>query len=649
MQQFYPRKTYWLLGAFVATAFVVLNLSFRHTTETFHSEEELRALQDGARSPLDSSEYFLGSVACRGCHGYDSTGLANVDENGNDINLYDDWQGTMMAFSAIDPLWRAKVSHEILVNPAHANELQTTCTKCHAPMGHFSAMFKGAQHYTIADLVGDTLGLNGVACGACHQIGPDNTFGLDFSGNLHYDTSRKAYGPFTNPDTGPMDLYVGLKPTYSPHISTSNTCAPCHTLITKTADLNGNSTGGTFVEQATFHEWKNSIYNDTVPCQRCHMPQINDPVKLANGYLNLAPRTPFNLHKFMGGNSTMLKLIRDNRSALGVTTAAAYIDSSITATLDLLQNRTVNMQVRVDSLTTDTLYVSVKLENKAGHKFPSGYPSRRAFVQLAVTNGSDTVFSSGILQPDGEIAGHDAVWEPHYNTITKPNQVQIYEMVMGDVNNNRTTVLERAAVALKDNRIPPKGFTTTHAAYDTVKIIAPATTDADFNRNGSTQGTGIDVVHYHIPVNNAAGLLRVNAGLYYQSVPQRWLNEMFTLNSAPIDSFKTMFNAADKTPVLVAQGYVDSVVVISGIGKTAAEKWRIYPVPTADGKVFIQGEDNSAIKRVEVYTASGKLVQTNNFNTTQNTATILLPETAGIYWLKIYGRAGTTVKKVIRQ
>ena len=38
----------------------------------------------------------------------------------------------MMANSARDPFWRAKVSHEILVNPAHSVGLQDKCTSCHA-------------------------------------------------------------------------------------------------------------------------------------------------------------------------------------------------------------------------------------------------------------------------------------------------------------------------------------------------------------------------------------------------------------------------------------------------------------------------------------------------------------------------------------
>ena len=55
-----------------------------------------------------------------------------------DVNLYDDWETSMMALSAVDPFWKAKVSHEILVNPANSLELQTLCTKCHAPLGHYT-------------------------------------------------------------------------------------------------------------------------------------------------------------------------------------------------------------------------------------------------------------------------------------------------------------------------------------------------------------------------------------------------------------------------------------------------------------------------------------------------------------------------------
>ncbi|MCW5907382.1 MAG: T9SS type A sorting domain-containing protein [Chitinophagales bacterium] len=650
MKHFFSRKAWWLCCVFATACFVVLNLSFRHTEAVFHSEEELRAFRDGSRSPIDSGEYFLGSITCKGCHGFDSAHLANVDENGNDINLYDDWEASMMAFSAVDPFWRAKVSHEILVNPAHANELQSKCTQCHAPMGHFTAMFKGAAHYTLADVLTDTLGLNGVACGACHSIGSDSIFGLNFSGNIHYDTSRVEYGPFQNPELGPMQLYVGLTPKYSPHVSRSKVCAPCHTLITKTADLNGNYTGNTFVEQATYHEWLNSAYNDSVPCQRCHMPQINDPVIIANGLQNLSPRSPFNLHKFMGGNSTMLRLIKQNKSLLGITVPDEHIDSSISATLNLLQHSTLQMQLSTDSITADTLYVSVKLTNKAGHKFPSGYPSRRAFLQIAVTNASDTVFRSGMLQPDGELIGHDSQFEPHHHIITNEQQVQIYEMVMGDVNGNFTTVLERAAVTLKDNRLPPVGFTAQHSAYDTARIEGNATTDPDFNKNGTTQGTGTDVVHYHIPINSLSGNLRVSAAVYYQTLPPRWFTEMFTYNSSFIDSFRTMYSNADKAPVLIAQGVLDSIALFSSIGESVAENnFIVFPVPSFDGRVIVENKSGKEITSIEILDVTGKLLKIVSPQENKQVLVLTLPEKEGVYWLKIKSGKGVVFKKVLRQ
>ena len=199
-------RIYTVAGIFFSAVETMAFITEKDTApkQRFHSAAEMEAMR-AQRAPIDTGEYFLGSVRCQGCHGYDTLGIGNVDGNGNDINLYDDWASTMMANSAKDPLWRAKVSHEILVNPGHAAELQDKCTSCHAPMGNYSSKFKGHTHYGLAELYNDTLGLNGVACGACHQIGTNN-LGYTFSGNIPYDTSHVEYGPFPNPVIGPMQL-----------------------------------------------------------------------------------------------------------------------------------------------------------------------------------------------------------------------------------------------------------------------------------------------------------------------------------------------------------------------------------------------------------------------------------------------------------
>ena len=61
----------------------------------------------------------------------------------------------MMANAAIDPFWRAKVSQEILINPAHSVALQTKCTSCHSPQGHYTAILRGATQYTIDEMIAE--------------------------------------------------------------------------------------------------------------------------------------------------------------------------------------------------------------------------------------------------------------------------------------------------------------------------------------------------------------------------------------------------------------------------------------------------------------------------------------------------------------
>ena len=77
----------------------------------------------------------------------------------------------------------------------------------------------------------------------------------------------------------------------------------------------------------------------------------------------------------------------------------------------------------------DAFVITLKITNNTGHKLPSGYPSRRVFVHLAVTdeNGA-VVFESGKVNPDGSIVGADGdrnynKFEPHYNSVVNENQV----------------------------------------------------------------------------------------------------------------------------------------------------------------------------------------------------------------------------------
>jgi hypothetical protein len=643
------RRLLLVLGSITILIFMMAFLSPQPNVAkpSFHNEKEKEAFEKFMMSPIDSGEYFLASAHCEGCHGFDSAGQANVDENGNSVNLYDHWQSTMMANSARDPLWRAKVSHEILVNPAHADELQNKCTECHAPMGRYTAMFHNIPNYGLADLATDSLGRDGVSCSGCHTV--DSSVGSTYSGIIPYDTTHKIYGPFEFPSSGPMQLYEGYTPVYSTHMNEARFCAPCHTLITESVDLNGNFTGGEFIEQATYQEYLNSRFPaDSITCQSCHMPRLVDPIVIANGFSMLQPRFPFNQHTFVGGNSFMVKLIKDNKISLGAEAEDWQFDSTIAATNALLRESTLNFDLQLDSATQDTSYFSVKLENKAGHKFPSGYPSRRAVVQFIIINAlGDTVFKSGTFTSNQRVVGEDSQFETHHNVITQPDVPQIYEYVMGDVNGNFTSVLERASIILKDNRIPPPGFTTSSSVYDTVKISNDALTDGDFNKINSIEGSGMDYVHYAIPFSVASGNVSIYARVFYQAVPPKWVDEMFTFNSAEIDTFRNMFNAADQTPLLMVSDSILNIALAVNSSHAISSSIKVFPTVSVDGKVFVQSLSGD-IDEIVIYNAEGKKVFQKGYSG-EISSSLMLPMQAGMYFLKIRCDSKVIYRKILRQ
>lgn len=624
----------------------------------YHTEHELQGFREVLDLPTDSNTYFIGSGACNGCHGLDDIPpvLANHTADGVDVNPVDSWRSTMMANSAKDPFWRAKVSHEVAVNPGHQAELEDKCTSCHAPMGRYEKALTVGGHYSIAEMVMDPIAMDGVSCVACHMQTPDS-LGLLFSGALKYNTDHIVYGPYDakNLFGAPMESFVGYAPHYGAHINDAGLCAGCHTLVTETADLNGNATGDHFVEQATYHEWLNSVFNTDVDpeggvtCQGCHMPRIYEPMVISGLYDFLATdeyrRSPYGKHDLVGANTFMLQLLKDNREDLQLSANAIHFDSTIARTNRILQNQTLLLQNEVLDRTADTAFIAVELTNLAGHKFPSGYPARRAFVELVVENvNGDTLFRSGGWDETYEVMGHDAEWEPHHDVIRDQGQAQIYEMVMGDVNGDKTTVLERAKTPLKDNRLAPLGFTTTHASYDTMIVAGVPASDTDFNRDANgVEGSGADRIRYHVPMNGYVGTITVRSRVWYQSAPPRWMEEMFAYNTPEIDAFRTMYGQADGTPVLVKEAVI--LDLSTGIDDIQELGVRIFPNPVSDGTLRIDGLDQRTTS-IQVFDMRGALIADQRAWRGPR-FTLPVPSGAGTYLVVLNTTVGRFVERVV--
>ncbi|WP_345975296.1 hypothetical protein [Sulfurimonas sp. HSL3-7] len=185
--------------------------------------------------------------------------------------------------------------------------------------------------------------------------------------------------------------------------------------------------------------------------------------------------------------------------------------------------------------------MTLKINSNTGHKLPTSFPSRRAFLHVKVTDGSGkVVFESGKVNADGSIVGADSdadrtVFEPHYDLITSEEQVQIYEMVMGNNLGEVTYTLLRGMTYKKDNRILPKGFDKTTAPSD-FRVVGSAYDDVDFIG-------GSDTVTYRIG-GLAGGTYTADTQLLYQTLGYAFAQDLFADSSAEAASFKSMFDAS---------------------------------------------------------------------------------------------------------
>lgn len=614
---------------FVLLLMIPLFFSF-----TLSSNEEINedksTQKDILPLPTGFNNLFAGSGECLLCHN------SMVDADGNDLSIVGWWKSSMMANASKDPFWRAKVSYETIINPELQEEIESTCTKCHAPQGNFEAQHNGQTHYSMAELYSDPLANDGVSCTVCHQIMEDSHG--NFSANIIFNEDHHIYGPYSDIFPNPMINHTGYTPVYSAHIKDSELCANCHTLLTPTVDLNGQLTGTEFVEQSIYQEWKNSeSFQMGISCQDCHLPEIEEPIVISTMPPWLDGQSPFGKHELVGGNVFMLRLLRDHAEELELTADPEDFDATIDRTLTKLQELSIGLDLEIINRDEDSLFVELTLQNFAGHKIPSGYPSRQVFVQLEVTiETNESIFLSGAMDENHQIIFEDETYEPHYSMINQEDQVQIYQTVMANVEGQVTTTLLHSDHALKDNRLPPIGFSIDHPSYDTTQIIGLAASDPSFNPNN----LGGDHILYHIPILNYNGDLRIEAKVYYQTVGSKWLEDMFNESSEEIDAFENIYNEADKSPVLMKS---TTIVSQTTSVKDQEIKSILYPNPNK-GLVYLS--NNESWDHVKIFTSNGQLIKEIY---QEKSEAIRLPEESGVYFIELAKvRQVTKIFKVLR-
>ena len=543
---------------------------------------------------------LLTSSQCLGCHGASKENMAvlSTDAKQKPINLspYTEWRASMMGLAGRDPIFHAQLESEKALYPSQIEFFDNTCYRCHGVMGQRQLEtdkhqpFAHNMVYALPDEPDGKYGAlarDGISCAACHQMAKE---GLGtpsvFTGKFKLDPPNIVNGPYDQVSALPMKQALGITPRYSEQIKTSALCGSCHTVILPVFDSRGQPVRDEsgkpkeFHEQMTYPEWQNSVYqNEREPinreaartCQDCHMQKkfLDRPLlfRVANiedatypyadyrapdKELNLRVRDQFSRHTLIGLNQFGLMMFQQFPGILGIRTAdymyeegVVGLQTSQNSSSDLAKNETA--KIEVTSLNEDSKYLeaSVRVENLAGHGFPSGVGFRRAFLTFEVLDAAGRVlWASGRTNNVGAIvkglseevlpteffydtATRKQVFQPHYEVISDESQAQIYEEVIADPEGRITTSFTALNQPLKNNRLLPKGWRADGPYAEFTAPHGDAEHDPEYvNKSGAT---GADRIIYRIPLDRARAAASVRVTLNYQAIPPFYLRDRFTI------------------------------------------------------------------------------------------------------------------------
>ena len=498
---------------------------------------------------------FQTSDRCLACH----NGLTTPA--GKDVSIGFDWRSSIMGNSARDPYWQASVRREDMDHPESKAAIEDGCADCHMPISRYESKLQGRLGEVFAHLPFESdpkknaSAEDGVSCSLCHQIGKDKLGSREsFNGGFVVDSSpskdnHPEYGPFViqNGQARVMQTSTGgFRPMSGTHIQDSAICATCHTLYTTSLAPDGKELGK-FPEQVPYLEWQHSDYPQKNSCQSCHMPEVagDAPIAAVLGELRQGVRQ----HTFVGANFFVLNLLNTYRNDLSVKAMATELTAAAEQTKEFLQSKAARVSIRNVEESVGTLKVDVFVQNLTGHKLPTAFPSRRAWLHVLVRDADGkTVFESGPLNKDGSIQGDDndtdpSRFEPHYREITNSDQVQIYEPILRDQAGHVTTGLAAATGYLKDNRLLPAGFQKQTADAD-IAVVGDAAQDPGFTDEG-------DLVRYSVPLADRRGPFQVEVELWYQPIGYRWAHNLDSYSATETRRFVSYYNSMPTNTAIV--------------------------------------------------------------------------------------------------
>lgn len=405
--------------------------------------------------PKEGGIEFAKVQQCRMCH----SGTKN-----GDADPFFSWQTGIMSMSAKDPLFRAALS----IANQDIQGIGEFCLRCHAPR----AWLEGRS--TPPD--GSALNredLFGVSCTVCHsfldplsneaarlvkEIPPGYGNAMIVS-----DPENVVRGPYGD-GTGAMPHEVKK----SPFHGSSKLCGVCHNISNPllAEDVRKQAPYMFGHIQRIYSEWLLSDFSKRGAkgsCQACHYPPVEGGGQ-ASKFGNLH-RDYFVMHGPVGGSTWI-------QDAIWLLWEGKDLDRKA---LDLSKQRSESLLREAASLELrfkKPKSALLRITNRTGHKLPSGYEEgRRMWINVVFLDASGKILNEiGKYGEKADVIFGESIKAP---TLLDPEDTRVYEILFAISENQAKkygvkpgksfhSVLNDTII--KDNRIPPEGFT--NAAFE---------------------------------------------------------------------------------------------------------------------------------------------------------------------------------------
>jgi len=248
-------------------------------------------------------------------------------------------------------------------------------------------------------------------------------------------------------------------------------------------------------------------------------------------------------HDLVGGNTWVPQILQDTRWRLNSVADARHLNNTILRVREMLQKAaTLTATLQINGPNKIAV---VQVTNQTGHKLPTGYPEgRRMWLNLKAYDDTGTlIYESG-------------AYDPATSVLTQDPAIKIYETKQG-LTNNLAALLNMSPgesfhfvlnnTVIKDNRIPPRGFT------------AQALTTRGLEPVGAayTPGQYWDDTIYPVPANTE----QIVAMLYYQTASKEYIDFLRANGGLDGASLGALWDTSKSPPEVMAVAFDPAIPI----------------------------------------------------------------------------------------